>query len=254
MDALTVVTIPVLRDNYVHVLHDPATGVTAAVDPAVAPPVLEAVRSRGWRLTHVLCTHHHPDHTAGNAALREATGCEVVGARADRHRIPAVTALVEDGDMVTLGSITARVLAVPGHTTGHVAYVAGDVVFCGDTLFSLGCGRLFEGTAAEMWASLCRLRALPDATRVYCGHEYTEANGRFAVTVDPHNPALGARVAEVAVLRAEGLPTVPSTLAVEQAANPFLRADDPALASALGLTDAPPAVVFAALRSRKDVF
>lgn len=246
-------TVQALRDNYVHLLHDPATGATAAIDPSEAAPVVSALAAKGWTLTHVLCTHHHPDHTGGNVALRQATGCEVVGARADAARIPALTVAVDDGDRVSVGSASARVLDIPGHTSGHIAYYFEEgLLFCGDTLFSLGCGRLFEGTPEQMWASLCRLRALPVETRVYCGHEYTQSNGRFALTIEPQNQALLRRVAEVDRLRAEGRPTVPSVLAEERAANPFLRADEPGVRAVVGGdTDVQ---VFAALRRRKDAF
>lgn len=256
MAALIVESVQALHDNYVHLLHDPATGATAAVDPSQAAPVVAALAARGWTLTHVLCTHHHSDHTGGNVALREATGCAVIGARADAARIPAVTDLVDDDARITVGGASARVISIPGHTSGHIAFhFEGDgLLFCGDTLFSLGCGRMFEGTPEQMWSSLCRLRALPGETRVYCGHEYTQANGRFALTVEPHNEALLRRVAEVDKLRAAGRPTVPSLLADERAANPFLRADQPVVRGALGLEGAPDVQVFAELRRRKDVF
>lgn len=246
-------TVQALRDNYVHLLHDPTTGATAAIDPSEAAPVLTALAAKGWTLTHVLCTHHHPDHTGGNAALREATGCEVVGARADAARIPALTVAVDDGDRVPVGSASGSVLTIPGHTSGHIAYHFDEgLLFCGDTLFSLGCGRLFEGTPEQMWASLCRLRALPGETRVYCGHEYTQSNARFALTIEPQNEALLRRVAEVERLRADGRPTVPSVLAEERAANPFLRADEPGVRAVVGGDS--DVQVFAALRRRKDVF
>lgn len=257
MPGVIVHQLPALTDNYIYLIHDPDSGATAAVDPGAADPVMAALADRGWRLTHILNTHHHQDHTGGNLALKRATGAQVVGAGMDSGRIPGLDVQVADGHAVALGAATATVIGVPGHTSGHIAFwfAASHALFCGDTLFSLGCGRLFEGTPADMWQSLDKLRRLPPDTRVYCAHEYTAANGRFARTVEPDNDALAARMDSVARLRAAGRPTVPSLLAEECAANPFLRADLPAVAQAMGLppgTD--PVRVFAALRQRKDVF
>ncbi|MGE5503431.1 MAG: hydroxyacylglutathione hydrolase [Actinomycetota bacterium] len=257
MARLVIEQLPVLSDNYVYLLHEPATGATAAVDPAVAAPVLDALAAKGWRLTHVLNTHHHGDHTGGNLDLQRATGCAVVGARRDAERIPGITVEVAEGESFMLGNAAAMVFETPGHTSGHVAYwfPDSDAVFCGDTLFSLGCGRLFEGSPQQMWASLCKLRDLPGHTRAFCAHEYTQSNGRFARLVERDNAALQARLDQVEKLRAKGRPTVPSTIAEERAANPFLRADVAALAKAVGMEPgADPAQVFAELRRRKDVF
>ncbi len=257
MSTLVIEQIPVLADNYIYVAHDPASGATAAVDPAAAEPVLAALQRHGWRLSHILNTHHHGDHTGGNLDLKRATGCQVVGARRDAARIPGIDVEVGEGDNFLLGHAAAMVLETPGHTSGHIAFWFPDslALFCGDTLFSLGCGRLFEGSAAEMWASLAKLRALPAETRVYCAHEYTAANGRFARLVERDNPALAARLDQVNRLTAAGRPTVPSTLGEERAANPFLRADIPAVARAVGReAGADPAEVFGELRRRKDVF
>jgi hydroxyacylglutathione hydrolase len=256
MSPLVVEQIPVLRDNYVYLAYDPPTGACAAVDPAVAAPVLAALDRLGWTLSHILNTHHHGDHTSGNLELKHATGCSIVGHGRDRARIPGIDVAVADGDQVMLGTQAARVIAVDGHTRGHIAYWfrQSSALFCGDTLFSLGCGRLFEGSAAEMWASLNRLRALPDDTRVYPAHEYTLSNARFALTIDPDNPALRRMADRAERLRRQNAPTVPSLLADERAANPFLRADEPALAGRLGLADSEPAAVFAEIRRRKDVF
>lgn len=247
----------VLADNYVYLLHDPASGATAVVDPAVAGPVLARLAERGWRLTHILNTHHHHDHTGGNLELKAATGAQVVGSRKDSARIPGIDVGVGEGESFLIGSVAALVLETPGHTSGHIAYWLPEprALFCGDTLFSLGCGRLFEGSPEQMWTSLAKLRGLPGEARVYCAHEYTAANGRFARLVERDNPDLAARLAEVASLRHAGRPTVPSLLSQERAANPFLRADQPAVARAVGLDPgADPARVFAELRRRKDVF
>lgn len=256
MSRLEIEQVPVLNDNYVYLAHDPATGATAAVDPAVVDPVMEALERRGWRLTHILNTHHHADHTGGNEEVKRRTGCTIIGPRADAARIPGIDVQVGEGDTVMLGEAEARVFDVPGHTSGHIAYhfAESDALFCGDTLFSLGCGRMFEGTPEQFWSSLSKLRALPDSTRVYCAHEYTQANLRFSLSVDPDNDALQARGREIEDLRGKGLSTIPSLLGDEKAANPFLRADDPALQARLGLTGAAPEQVFAEVRARKDAF
>ncbi len=256
MADLEIRSVPVLSDNYVHLVHDPEEGACAIVDPAVADPVLAELKRLDWRPTHIFCTHHHNDHIGGVLDIKRATGCTVVGAAADRHRIPGIDQAVVEGDVVKLGHHTARVFEVPGHTSGHIAYWFGNAhaLLCGDTLFSLGCGRLFEGTPAQMWASLCKLRKLPDATRVYFGHEYTKGNVDFALTLEPDNQALRARAEEVGRLREAGRPTVPSLLGSEKAANPFLRADVADFRNAAGLADRDAVAVFAEIRGRKDRF
>lgn len=248
--------IPVLRDNYVYLARDPRSGACAAVDPSAAAPVLAALDALGWRLTHILNTHHHNDHVGGNVALKAATRCTIVGHARDASRIPGIDRGVAEGDEVVIGTEVAHVIEVYGHTLGHIAYwfAQSHALFCGDTLFSLGCGRLFEGRPEEMWASLLKLRALPDDTRVYCAHEYTASNAAFALTIDPANPALVERASEVRDLRARNLPTVPSTIGAERLANPFLRADDARLKHAIGLPAASPVEAFAEIRRRKDVF
>jgi hydroxyacylglutathione hydrolase len=238
--------IPILSDNYAWLLRDEGTGAVAVVDPAEAPPVIAALDAAGGRLDLILLTHHHDDHIAGVGAVRERfPGVRVVGAKADAHRLPPLDQAVAEGDTVRLGGAEGQVIETPGHTRGHVSFffpdgADGPVLLCADTLFSLGCGRLLEGTAAEMFASLRKLAALPADTLVCCGHEYTQSNARFALHADPGNATLRARAAEADRQRAAGQPTVPTRLDQELAANPFLRAPD---AAALG-----------DLRSRKDAF
>jgi len=232
--------LPILSDNYAWLLRDEATGSRAVVDPADADAVIRAVEAEDGRLDLILLTHHHADHVAGTDAVRERFGARVVGAAADAGRLPRLDQAVREGDEVALGESRARVLDTPGHTRGEVSYAFPGVLLSGDVLFSLGCGRLLEGSAAEMFASLRKLAALPPDTLVCCGHEYTESNARFALHVDPGNPALRARAEQVRRLRAQGKPTVPSRLADELAENPFLRAPD--------------AARFAELRQQKDHF
>lgn len=224
--ALEIVRIPVLSDNYVWLVHEPESGETMAVDPAVAEPVLAEAAARGWTITQIWNTHWHPDHTGGNAEIKAATGCTITGPAAESERIPTLDRKVAEGDSVALGKVTAQVLDVPAHTAGHIAFhfPTEQAAFVGDTLFAMGCGRLFEGTAAQMFANMRKLEALGDTTRVYCAHEYTQSNGRFALTVEPDNAALVARMDQVNAMRERGEPTVPTTIALEKATNPFLRA------------------------------
>jgi len=223
---LEIVRIPVLSDNYVWLVHEPVSGETMAVDPAVAEPVLAEAQQRGWQITQIWNTHWHPDHTGGNAAIREATGCTITGPAAEAERIPTLDRLVSEGDTIALGSGTARVLDVPAHTAGHIAYHFAEdrAAFVGDTLFAMGCGRLFEGTAEQMCANMRKLEVLGDETRIYCAHEYTMSNGRFALTVEPEKAAIVSPMAEVTAMRERGEPTVPTTIALERATNPFMRA------------------------------
>lgn len=248
--------VPCLTDNYAYLIHDPEAGVTGIVDPSEADPVFAALKRKGLKLTHILNTHHHWDHTGGNLPLKEATGAQIVGPRADAERIPGIDLALGDGDAWTFGTQTARIFDIPGHTKGHIAFWFADskAVFTGDTLFAMGCGRLFEGTPAQMWSSLQKLMALPPETRVYCGHEYTQSNARFAVTVEPDNADLTERAREVDRLRAEGRPTIPSTIGLERATNPFLRPTSPSLAGHVGRGTEDPVAVFAETRRRKDSF
>ena len=256
MTALQIRRLPAFEDNYLWLVHAPASGETAVVDPGEAGPVDAALSAEGWTLTHILNTHHHHDHVGANEELKARWGCRIVGPRADAARIPGIDRRVGDGDTVTLGGRTARVFDVPGHTRGHIAYwFEGDAaVFVGDTLFAGGCGRMFEGTPTQFWSSLARLRALPDDTQVYCAHEYTASNLRYAAHLLPADAAVASRVEAVGAARARGEATVPSPLGLEKRTNPFLRCDEPSLAAAVDAPGAPPAEVFALLRARKDAF
>jgi hydroxyacylglutathione hydrolase len=223
---LDIVRIPVLNDNYVWLVHEPDSGETMVVDPAVADPVLAQAALRGWRITQIWNTHWHPDHTGGNAAIKAATNCLITAPAAEAARIPTMDRAVGEGDVVTLGAIEARVIEVPAHTAGHIAYhlPTEQVIFVGDTLFAMGCGRLFEGTPAQMFDNMKRLAALPPETKVYCAHEYTQSNGRYALVAEPGNEALIRRMEQVDAARAKGEATVPTTIGLEQATNPFMRA------------------------------
>ncbi len=253
---LELVTVPCLADNYAFLLHDNESRRTLLVDAPESWPIVAALEARGWTLTDVLLTHHHYDHVDGLDDLRQAFDLEMTGAAADAHRLPKLDRAVAGGETFDWSGHAVEVLDVPGHTLGHVAYYIADAgaVFTGDSLMALGCGRLFEGSAAQMWESLGRIAALPGETRVCSGHEYTEANGAFALTIEPGNEALVARMAEVRALSAKGDATVPSLLSLELATNPFLRADLPQVKAALGMEGARDAEVFAEIRRRKDDF
>jgi hydroxyacylglutathione hydrolase len=256
MAKLEIHQFPCLNDNYGYLVHEPVSGATAAIDTPEVKPILAALEEKGWTLTHILNTHHHFDHAGGNAELKEKTGCTVIGPKGEKDLIPGIDRAVGEGDIVELGAARARVIDVPGHTRGHIAYSFDQehVAFVGDTLFALGCGRLFEGTAQQMWTSLGKLMELPDDTVVYCAHEYTQANARFALSVEPDNAALAARAKEIDEKRARGEWTVPTTIGIEKRTNPFLRAASPDLRRVLGLEAAPDVDVFAETRKRKDNF
>ncbi|MDP2519512.1 hydroxyacylglutathione hydrolase [Shimia thalassica] len=253
---LEIVTIPCLSDNYSFLIHNASTGETAVVDVPDAAPISEALKSRGWTLSHVLLTHHHWDHIDGLPDLLKDHPARVIGAKADAHRLPALDIAVSEGHPLIVCGETVQVFDVSGHTIGHVAFYFADTgaVFTADSLMALGCGRLFEGSPAQMFESLTKLAGLPASTIVYSGHEYTESNARFALTVDPDNPDLLARVAEIREAREKGLATVPSLLSEEMASNPFLRGHDPALQRAVGMDGAAAVDVFTEVRKRKDNF
>jgi hydroxyacylglutathione hydrolase len=256
MAKLDIYQFPTRADNYGVLVHDPETGATAAIDAPEAEPILAALAEKGWDLTDILITHHHGDHTAGIDTLKKKTGCTVTGPAREAGLIPGLDAEVKEGDTVKVGGVTGTVIDTPGHTRGHVSYHFPDAeaVFVGDTLFSVGCGKLLEGDAPTMWTSLSKLAALPPETAVYCGHEYTNANCRFALTIEPENAALQARAAEVAANEANGAPSLPTTIGQELATNPFLRASSPAIQAHLGLEGEPLDVVFGEVRKRKDRF
>lgn len=247
---------PCLSDNYGYLIHDPDAGVTASIDTPEVAPINRALDEKGWQLTHILNTHHHFDHAGGNLELKEQWGCTIVGSRDDAERIPGIDVHVGDGDTFQFGTLETQVFDVSGHTIGHIAFYFPEVtkLFCGDALFALGCGRLFEGSPAQMWTSLQKLAALPDETGVYCAHEYTQANARFALSVEPQNAALQTRASEIDKMRAANQPTVPSTIGLEKATNPFLRPTSRDLQANLNLTGADAVEVFAETRRRKDSF
>lgn len=253
---LDLITIPCLTDNYAFLLHDTATGETALIDAPEAAPILAELKRRGWGLNQIFLTHHHWDHIDGVTAIVEVTSAEVIGAAADAHRLPPLTRALVDGDIVQVGDHSGLVIDVPGHTLGHIAFYFADAgfAFTADSLMAGGCGRLFEGTPAQMHQSLSKLAALPPDTMICSGHEYTSSNLRFAVSIDPDNADLHARIAATAAARSANRATVPSRLRDELATNPFLRAGLPHIKQYLGMTDASDAQVFTEIRARKDKF
>lgn len=254
--SLSIVRVQAYTDNYIWLLHDEGSGNTAVVDPGQAQPVLDALHQNGWRLDWIINTHHHWDHTGANLDLQKATGCKVAGAAADLHRIPGIDLALKDGDAFHLGFSEATVLSTPGHTTGHICFWFANerCLFSGDTLFLMGCGKLMEGDAPTMWSSLSKLAALPSVTEIYCAHEYTLTNARFACTVDLNNTTLQMRLALTEATRLRSEATVPASLREELATNPFLRAAEGSIAEHLGLVGESPVEIFAELRRRKDHF
>lgn len=251
---LELITIPCLEDNYAFLVHNHDTGDTLLIDAPDAPPIQGVLDAQGWTLTDILLTHHHWDHVDGLDPLRGTA--RVIGAAADAHRLPPLDLEVAEGDTVTICGEDAAVFDVSGHTINHIAvhFPTSRMLFTADSLMALGCGRLFEGTPAQMWHSMLKLRALPDDTRVCSGHEYTETNARFARTIEPDNPHLISRINAITAVRAQGHPTVPSDLGVEKHTNPFLRADVSALQASIDMVDADPVDVFTEIRKRRDVF
>lgn len=254
--AIDILTIPCRADNYAFLIRNEDAGTTTLVDAPETAPLVAALESRGWGLDDLLITHHHHDHVEAVEDLRAKYGCRVVGASADAHRLPPLDLAIAEGDVFQTSGVDAQVLDVSGHTVGHIAFFLPDLTaaFTADSLMALGCGRLFEGTPDQMWASLTKLRDLPEDTVVYSGHEYTAANGRFAITVEPDNPALLARISDIDTARSANIPTVPSTLTLEKATNPFLRAHLPEVKAALSMEAETDAAVFAEIRQRKDNF
>jgi hydroxyacylglutathione hydrolase len=247
---------PCRSDNYGVLLHDPETGATAAIDAPEAAPIEAALKATGWKLTDILVTHHHADHTDGIMELKEKYKCRVVAPAAEADKIPGVDLTVREGDKVTVGKLSANVIETPGHTSGHIAYWfhADQLAFVGDTLFSIGCGRVIEGTPGMMWRSLLKLRDLPNDTKIYCGHEYTASNIKFAKTIEPDNKDLAAREAQVAQQLAKGEPTIPVTIGEEKKANVFLRADVASVAAGIGMSGKEASQVFTEIRARKNKF
>ncbi|MFV2051987.1 hydroxyacylglutathione hydrolase [Aliiroseovarius sp. YM-037] len=254
--SFTIETIPCLSDNYAFLIHNDVSGQTALVDAPEAGPIMRALQDKGWTLDLILLTHHHADHIDGVAALQDAFDATVIGAAADAHRLPSLDKEVSEGDVIEFAGADIHVLDVSGHTVGHIAFHMPDAnaAFTADSLMALGCGRLFEGTPAQMWSSLSKLSTLPADTLICSGHEYTQANARFALTIEPDNADLISRAAQIDADRAAGIATVPSTLVTETATNPFLRAHLPEVKSAIGMANASDVEVFAEIRKRKDNF
>jgi hydroxyacylglutathione hydrolase len=254
MAKLDIHQFPCLSDNYGVLIRDAEAGVTAAIDAPDASQVAAALKEKGWRLTHILTTHHHGDHTAGNLALKAETKCTIIGPRGEAAKVPGIDKQVGEGDTFKFGSFEVRVLDTPGHTAGHITYLipSAGVAFVGDTLFAIGCGRVIEGNAQMMWNSLQKLMALPKETQVYCGHEYTQSNAKFALTIEPENAALVKRAKEVEQLRAAGKPTLPTNIGIELETNPFLRPSVPAIQQRLGMTGKPEWQIFGEIRERKN--
>ena len=254
MSKLEIHQFPCLSDNYGVLIHNAQDDLTASIDAPDAAAIMVALDAKGWSLTHILTTHHHQDHTGGNAALKSATGCTIVGPAAEAARIPGIDVQVGEGDTYAFGSATAKVIETPGHTAGHITYWFPEdkVAFVGDTVFALGCGRLFEGDARLMWQSLSKIVALPPETALYCGHEYTLSNAEFALTIEPENAALQARTEEIRQLRADGRPTLPTTLGRELETNPFLRPSSPAIRKRLAMEGREDWEIFGEVRARKD--
>jgi hydroxyacylglutathione hydrolase len=254
MAELEIHQFPCLSDNYGVLIRDAAAGVCASIDAPETDAVKKALADKGWTLTHILTTHHHGDHTDGNLPLKEETGCKIIGPKGEAAKVRGIDEAVGEGDTFQFGNFEVQVFDTPGHTAGHITYYipAAKVAFCGDTIFAMGCGRVFEGTMEQMWTSLEKIAKLPKDTTLYCGHEYTQANADFAMTIEPGNAALQTRVEEVKALRAKGEPTLPTTVEKELATNPFIRVDSAEIRERLGLQGAADWEVFAEVRERKN--
>lgn len=253
---LEILQLPILQDNYIYLIHNTESGESAVVDPGLAQPVLDVLVQKNWQLSYIFNTHQHWDHVDGNLALKQQTGCKIIAGQGDIDRIPGIDTGVNDGDTLWLGQHRISIIATPGHTLHHIVYYFpdNDLLFCGDTLFVMGCGRLFEGTAEQLWQSLQKLKALPPATHIYCAHEYTQTNGQFALTLEPDNVLLQQRMQVVNQLRADNLPTVPSTIAQELATNPFFREDSVSLQQTIGMLAKSSVAIFTEIRRCKDCF
>lgn len=247
---------PCLKDNYGFLLHDNESNTTAVIDTPDVNAIENALNENKWELTYILNTHHHWDHAGGNLELKQKTGCRIFGPRAEAASIPGIDVELGEGDIFNLGNFKARIFDTPGHTAGHIVYLfeTESAAFVGDTLFSMGCGRLFEGTAEQMWNSLQKIMRWPDETRIYCAHEYTQANARFALTVEPHNQELITRAKEVDQMRAEGKCTIPTTLLLEKRTNPFLRPMSDDIRSVIGMENSSDLEVFTKIRHLKNSF
>lgn len=253
---LEIIQLPVLNDNYIYLIHEPLSKQTAVVDPAIAEPVLDILNKKGWHLNYIYNTHHHWDHVGANVELKQKTNCKILASEADSTRIPGIDKGLKHGDIIKLGQQTANIIATPGHTLGHIIYHFSEskALFCGDTLFSMGCGRLFEGSAEQMWHSLQRIKQLPKETLLYCAHEYTQANGQFALSLEPGNQLLLNRLKQVKQLRADNKATVPSSLEQELASNPFLREDSLEIKHTINITSKTAIDTFREIRKLKDNF
>ena len=255
-DRLEVFMFPCLSDNYGFLIHDPIEGLTATIDTPEVPVIEEALNQKGWALTHIINTHHHYDHAGGNLELKKKTNCKIIGPLADKDRIPGIDITIEHGEKFNFGSFDVQAFHTPGHTTGHMVYhfESQNIAFVGDTIFAMGCGRLFEGTPEQMLKSLDLIMSWPDETLLYCAHEYTQTNAEFAITVDGKNKDLIKRKSEVESMREDSIPTVPTTLDLEKKTNPFLRSDDQEIRLELGMLESTRTEVFAEIRNRKDQF
>lgn len=253
---LEIIQLPVLNDNYIYLLHEPLSKETAVIDPAIAEPVLELLNKKGWHLNYIYNTHHHWDHVGANIELKQKTHCKILASEVDSSRIPGIDKGLKHGDVIKLGNQAANIIATPGHTLGHIIYhfIENNALFCGDTLFSMGCGRLFEGTAEQMLHSLQLIKQLPTQTKIYCAHEYTQANGQFALTLEPGNQQLLDRLKQVKQLRTDNKATVPTTLEQELASNPFLREDSLEIKNTINITAKTAIDTFTEIRKLKDNF